>query len=198
MRTWCVAAVDAELGNLHAEVATFALGVGMLAAGVRMAELLKEAHARGALPARVLLVGTAGAYPDGEGTPQVANGTVVTASSVALGSASAASGRGYVPLPPAPVNLTPVADLPPARVACCTAITTDATSARALGATWQVEHMELFGVAHACARAGVPVTALLGITNVVGPEAHTQWKANRATVEAATREAARAWLARDA
>ncbi len=198
MRTWCVAAVDAELGNLHADVPTFALGVGMLAAGVRMAELIAEARARDALPARVLVMGTAGAYPDGDGRPHLAIGTVVTASTTGLGSATAASGRGYVPLPPAPVTLTPMADLTPVRVACCTAITTDAPSARALGATWQVEHMELFGVAHACARVGIPVTALLGITNVVGPEAHAQWKANRATVEAATREAARSWLARTA
>lgn len=196
MRTWCVAAVDAELGELHTNTTTFALGVGLLAAGVRMAELLTEARLRAALPARVLLVGTAGAYPDGDGTPQVAIGAIVTASSVALGSATAASGRGYVPLPPSPVTLTPAAALPPAQVACCTAITTDAPSARALGATWQVEHMELFGVAHACARVGIPVTALLGITNVVGPHAHDQWKANRATVEAATRDAARSWLAR--
>jgi len=186
--TLYVAAVDAELGDLRARGReAVALGVGMLAAGVRMAELLAER--RGRLPVRVVLLGTAGAYPDADGAPLHPLGGVVTATRVGLASASAATGRGYVPLPPDAVECVPVEGVAPAVVACCTAITTDPAAARALGAIAGVEHMELFGVAHACARVGVPVMAVLGVTNLVGPEAHAQWKAHRAQAEAAARAA---------
>ena len=186
--TLYVAAVDAELGDLRARGRdAVPLGVGMLAAGVRMAEVL--AGRCGRLPARVVLLGTAGAYPDAAGAPLHPLGSVVTATRVRLASASAATGRGYVPLPPDAVECVPVEGVVAAVVACCTAITTDPAAARALGELANVEHMELFGVAHACARVGVPVTAVLGITNVVGPEAHAQWKAHRAQAEAAARAA---------
>jgi purine-nucleoside phosphorylase len=83
-------------------------------------------------------------------------------------------------------------------VVCCTAITTDPGVAGALAAEGDVEHMEAFGVAWACARAGVPFAAVLGITNAVGPNAHAEWKANRAAAQAAAVIAARDWIARGA
>lgn len=154
-----------------------ALGVGMVCAAARMARLL-AAHR----PARVVLVGTAGAYPV-PGAPRM--GEVVTASRVALGSGTAALGRGYVPCAPPPIAAVTVAGLPAHGVLCCTAITSDAVLAVALGTHATVEHMEAYGAALACVDAGVPFSAVLGITNVVGPDAHAQWKANRAAAQAA-------------
>jgi nucleoside phosphorylase len=171
-----VAAVREELCGADG----VALGVGMLAAGIATAELL----ARGA--GALVLVGTAGAYPGGP-----AIGTVVTARRVGLGSAGATAGLGYVPLAPEPIELTAAAGLPAYDVLCLTAITTDPALAARLGGDWQIEHMEAFGVALACARAGVPLTVVLGVTNAVGPDAHAQWRANRARMQEAAVLAAR-------
>ena len=168
-----VAAVVEELEGR----AGHALGVGMVRAAARMARLL-EVHR----PVRVVLVGTAGAYPVA-GAPRI--GDVVTASSVALGSGTAALGRGYVPLAPSPIAAVPVVGLPAHAVLCCTAITSDVDLAVALGTHATVEHMESYGAALACQDAGVPFGAVLGITNIVGPDAHAQWKANRVEAQAA-------------
>lgn len=168
-----VAAVVEELEGQ----AGHALGVGMVRAAARMARLL-EVHR----PARVVLVGTAGAYPVA-GAPRI--GEVVTASSVALGSGTAALGRGYVPQAPPPIQAVPAGGLPAHAVLCCTAITSDVDLAVALGVHATVEHMEAYGVALACQDAGVPFCAVLAVTNIVGPDAHAQWKANRAEAQAA-------------
>lgn len=175
-----VAAVPAELGPLPGE----ALGVGLVAAATSTARLLAERRAAGRLPARVVLVGTAGAYPGG---PAV--GAVVTARRVGQGSGTAALGLGYVPMAPEPVDAVALDGLPAVDVLTCIAITTDPALVARHAAAWQVEHMEAFGVAWACARAGVPFSAALGIANEVGPDAHAQWRANRAAVEAAAVEA---------
>lgn len=183
-----VAAVPEELGDLPGGEA---LGVGMVMAGIAMAELLATRAARGALPSQVVLVGTAGAYPDGTGAPRAPLGSVAAAGSVALASASAVTGRGYVPRAPAPLGLRTPPEVPALRVACATAITTDPAAARALAEQADLEHMELFGVALACARASVPLTALLGVTNLVGPGAHAAWRTHRDAAEAAARAVAR-------
>ncbi len=159
-----------------------ALGVGMVRAAARMARLLAEQR-----PRHVVLVGTAGAYPV-HGAPVI--GEVVTAASVALASGTASLGLGYVPLAPPPVSAVPVPGLAPHAVLCCTAITSDPSLAARLGFLATVEHMEAYGAALACADAGVSFSAVLGITNVVGPDAHAQWKAHRAQAEAAAVRAA--------
>ena len=51
-----------------------------------------------------------------------------------------------------------------------------------------------WGVALACARAGVAWACVLGLTNEVGPEAHAQWLANRGACEAAARDAVRPFV----
>jgi purine-nucleoside phosphorylase len=181
-----VAAVREELGDLDG----IALGVGVLPAGIAAARLLATER-----PDGVVLVGTAGAYPGG---PAV--GSVVTASVLDLGSGARAMGLGYVPLAPGPLPSDPALRarlaLPEATVVSLVAITTDPTLAARLGADWQVEHMEAYGVAAACAAVGVPFAAVLGITNDVGPGAHAEWRANRDTCQRAA-VAAVARLLRD-
>lgn len=177
-----VSAVDEERCGL----AGVALGVGVVPAGLATARLLAVER-----PDAVVLVGTAGAYPGG---PPI--GTVVTARRVGLVSGTALLGLGYVPRAPGPLladaALTAALALPTADVACLVAITTDPALAARVGADWQVEHMEAYGVAAACVAAGVPFAIVLGITNVVGPGAHAEWLAHRG----ACQDAAAAAVAR--
>jgi purine-nucleoside phosphorylase len=180
-----LAAVEAELGDLPGE----AVGIGgvLAAIGATRAILARR-------PDAVVLVGSAGAYPGG---PAV--GAVIAARRVGLLSAAAVAGLGYVPVPPPPIDGDPGLlarlGLPLADVACTDAITTDPIVAAALGATWQVEHLEAFSVARACLEAKIPFAAVLGIANSVGPHAHSQWLAHRSAAEDAARRAVRALVA---
>ncbi len=181
--TRLVAAVGEELGPLRGTV----LGVGLVAAATATARLVATDR-----PDAVVLVGTAGAYAGG---PPV--GTVVVASEVLLGSAAAVLGLGYVPRAPGPIELDARwlarPDLPRARVMTNLAITTDPDLAARLGALAEVEHMEAYAVAYACADAGIPFAAVLGITNVVGPGAHAEWLRHRLAVSASVQAVAAAW-----
>lgn len=175
-----VSAVDEERCGLDG----VSLGVGMLVAGIATARLLASER-----PDAVIFVGTAGAYPGG---PPV--GSVVTARKFGVVSGTATLGLGYVPRAPEPLPADPdllgALGLPLVDVACLVAITTDPALAARIGASWQVEHMEAYGVAAACAAAGtstgrIAFAAVLGITNVVGPSAHAEWRANREACQAA-------------
>lgn len=179
-----VAAVAEELHPLPGT----ALGVGPVRAALgASAALTAPCDA-------VILIGTAGAYPGG---PPI--GTVVAARRVGLGDGTAAAGLGYVPLPPAAhltdARLRTLSGQVEADVLTVPAITTDPTLTATFATDWQVEHLEAWSVAEAAARHGVPFIALLGISNVVGPDAHAQWKANRHAAEAAARDAASTLIA---
>ena len=52
-----------------------------------------------------------------------------------------------------------------------------------------VEHLEAYGVAFACRESGVPFVVVLGISNVVGPDAHIQWLTHRDAAQDAARVA---------
>jgi purine-nucleoside phosphorylase len=160
-----VAAVGEELGSVPGTV----LGVGLVAAATSAARFLAREQ-----PDRVVLVGTAGALPGG---PPV--GSVVVAGEIGLGCPATALGLGYIPRAPAPIacddNLVQQSGLPSARVLTNLAITTDPELAARFSAAWQVEHMEAYAVAYACADAGIPFVAVLGIANQVGPNAHREW-----------------------
>lgn len=186
-----VAAVEAELGGVPGR----ALGVGPVVAGIGMARLLAE-HPPDAMPAAVLLIGTAGRLPGG---PPV--GSLVWASLLGLSDPLTASGSGYVPMAPPPIRPLPPPErgerLPAVPVLTSPGVTTDpAVAARLAADGWQVEHMECWAAARACQEAGVPIHVLLGITNEVGPEAHAQWRQNRDGLQRRTQEIARALLAR--
>lgn len=180
------AAVSAELGA----VPGVALGVGPIAAAVATASWLARQR-----PDAVVLIGTAGSY---RGGPPI--GSVVAGSVLGMASTAATLGLGYVPMAPPPLEADPAllaaADVPRAPVLTVVAITTDPGLADRHAAHWQVEHMETFAVAHACAAAGVPFVALLGISNHVGPDAHDEWLAHRDAAQAAAQAAALRLLAR--
>ena len=68
--------------------------------------------------------------------------------------------------------------------------TTDSLLSQRLADGWQVEHLEAFGVAYACEQKGIPFALILGISNVVGPDAHLEWLAHRDKAQNAARDAA--------
>lgn len=173
-------------------------GVGAVDAAVGAAAAIAAAR-----PARVIFVGTAGAYPRGRAT--AALGTVAVASELCLASTAALRGDGYLPPPEVLTTRTPASEplasalaacgphkkaLAVLGVACPLAITRSATLGRQLahatGAA--LENMEAFAVARAAAAAGVDFAAVLGIANRVGPRGHQEWRAHH---EAASHAACR-------
>jgi nucleoside phosphorylase len=180
-----VSAVRDELGSLDGEI----LGVGPIVSAIRMAQLLERRR-----PSAVVLLGTGGAYP-GSGRPI---GSVVASSRLGWSSGVDALGLGYTPGAPAPIEadegLLRALGLPGCPVLTTAAVTTDPALAQRLGAAWEVEHLESYGVAFACREAGVPFAAVLGITNDVGPDAHAQWLRHREAVQDAARAAVAALL----
>jgi purine-nucleoside phosphorylase len=175
-----VAAVSEELGDLPGEP----LGVGHTVAAARMATLLAESR-----PSAVVMLGTAGSY---QGGPEV--GTAVAARRVGLSLGVAVMGLGYVPRPPVPcacdTRLLDRLDLPAVDVLSVGAVTTDEVLASRLSDGWQIEQMEAYGAAHACAQAGVPFVGIFGISNRVGPEAHVEWMEHRGEAREQARAAA--------
>lgn len=182
MTGWiCVSAVAAELGELPGQP----VGIGLCDALLGTAALLARHRPEG-----VVFVGTAGALPGSN----LDIGAVIEARGVHLGDAALALGLGYSPRHPEPLLAPARFGLRTADVMTNLAITTDPALAAAYGERAQVEHMEAFGVALACARAGVPWACVLGLTNAVGPDAHAQWRANRGACEAAARRAVAAFV----
>lgn len=175
-----LAAFPPELAGLDAapppgwRVAT--TGVGALAAAAVTARLCAELR-----PARVLFVGTCGAYD-----ARLPVGHLVSASAAVAVSLDVLSGRAYRPeLEATRWAATLALPFPAVAVAVPPAITVDAEGAALLGAVAPAEHLELTGVFAAAHDAGIPVGAVLGVANRVGPAAHAEWRANHAAVSRA-------------
>jgi nucleoside phosphorylase len=187
---------EANVGGLA--VVARPVGIGIPAAAVGTAlELGRD-------PRAVIFVGTAGAYP-GRG---MSVGQVVVGRTLHLVSAAAATERGAFPAPmpvfaeTAPRLCAELArgGLREASVATTLAITTEDNLAASICASVDadVEHLEAFAVATACARTGTPFGIVLGIANVVGATARAQWQAHHEAAGAAATEAVADWLHRGA
>ncbi len=187
-----LAAFSPELAGLDAappagwRVGT--VGVGAVVAAATTARLLAE-HP----PARVLVVGTCGAY-DG----RLVLGDLLVAEVAIATSLDELEGRAYRPeIERTRFEATwplPLA-LPVHAVAAPPAITMTVDGARRLASVAAVEHLELTGVFAACHAAGIPVAAALGVANRVGPDANAEWRANHARVSRALVDAIRPVLA---
>ena len=192
----------APLRRLAGAIAPERLALGTVGVGAVDAAVGAAAAIAAARPARVIFVGTAGAYPRGRATAAI--GTVAVAGELCLASTAALRGDGYLPEPlatGAPVSAALAATLaacgaarkpiPQLGVACPIAVTRSATLGRhlahATGAA--LENLEAFAVARAAAAAGIDdVAAVLGIANRVGPRGHQEWRAHhRAASRAACR-----------
>jgi futalosine hydrolase len=180
----------ADLGGLGPGLGLVELcGFGPVAAAARAGALLERLR-----PRRVLLLGIAGAYDESEHPP----GTALAFERVAVEGIGAGEGDDLVPparlgFPqwPGPGTGGEAADvLPLCRPAGTPAgelgllLTTCAASADEPQAALRrrrhpealAEDMEGFGVALACAQAGVPLAVVRGISNRVGVRDPARWR----------------------
>jgi purine-nucleoside phosphorylase len=173
-----------------AKISAASAGVGLVEAA--MGATLAIAREQ---PEAVLFVGTAGKYKGR--LPGLELGDAVAVRELTLWSDEVASGRAYFPAPlPSLVKTTPflcrqvfALGLPLVTVACPLGIHTK-VARPAIAVRPDVENLEAFAVARAAARYGLPFMAILGISNLVGPSAHREWRTHaRAASSAACRAA---------
>ncbi len=187
-RSLLLAAFPPELAGLDVSPPTgwrsALAGVGAVTAAATTARLLAEAR-----PARVLFLGTCGAYDR-----RLQVGDLVVARAAIASSLDELEGRAYRPeVEPVRFEATwsPFSGFPVHDVVVPPAITRSAEGARRLAAVGAAEHLELTGVLAACRAAGVPAAAVLAVANRVGPDAHAEWRENHARVSRALVEALR-------
>jgi nucleoside phosphorylase len=194
------AAVEDEFAPLRARLRSDAIGFAAIGVGPVEAALGASA-ALATRPSAAILVGTCGAFP----SARLPIGRTVCVARSTLSCPDVVAERSYVP-PLAQVeskadarlvaSLCEAAGLP--RVGCVTtpAITRDEASAELFGkgTGMEVEHLEAHAFLRAAERAGVPAACVLGVANVVGPNAHEEWKANASAASEAVAEALLRWL----
>jgi nucleoside phosphorylase len=189
---------EGRAGRIGAlEVVARPTGVGLAAAGAGAARHLAELR-----PRAVVMVGTCGAYA----RRGLDVGDVVVARRLVLADPSAVAGRAEFPAPvvlsvtpePALADALQECGARPASVATTLAVTVDAATAEGLAAALdvQAEHLEAHGVAMAAAASGVPLAAVLGVANVVGPEARAQWRAHHPEASRRAVEVLLRWIER--
>ena len=187
----------AEVGGL--DVAAGSVGIGLSTSAAGTAARIEAMRPRG-----VVLLGTCGAYATA-GLP-LAIGDVAVARKVRLVEPAVLEGRAAFPEPMAvethaePALVGALASAGeggrPADVATTLAVTTDDALAELLarGARCEVEHLEAFSVASACAAAAVPFAAALGVANMVGSQGREQWRRNNRAASEAAVALTLAWL----
>jgi nucleoside phosphorylase len=163
-------------------------GVGLVEAGIGAARAIAEVK-----PRAVIFVGTAGVYPPSS----LPAGAAVVARRVSLASSAVLRGEAYLPsvLPASAesdAGLRRALALPVVDVVCPLAITRSRPAARRLANSGAVENLEAFAVARAA--SPLPFAAVLGVSNVVGPRAHVEWRRHAARASAAACQAVLAWL----
>jgi purine-nucleoside phosphorylase len=161
-------------------------GVGALAAAATTARLIAEER-----PSRILFTGTCGAYDS-----RLAVGDFLCASAAVAVSLDVLEGRAYRPaVETTRWEATLTVPFPLRVVAVPPGITLRVEGAALLATVAPAEHLELSGVFAAAHAAGIPVGAVLGVANRVGPSAHAEWKANHVEVSRALVAALRPVLA---
>jgi nucleoside phosphorylase len=165
------------------ELSLAILGVGLVEASIAMTQCVAREQ-----PTAALLLGTCGAF--GVAHPV---GSVVSGARVRLVDASVVDGTAALPGPmPADAVFDPglhdalvAAGARSVQIANTVGITTDDALAARLarapregaGSGPDVEHLEAFAFARACAVARVPCAAALGVANVVGSKGRAEWLA---------------------
>ena len=175
------------------ELVLATLGVGLVEASIAMTRCVERET-----PAAALLLGTCGAFESVVGEARrVAVGSVVTAGAARLADASILEGDAALPGPmPAEVafdrglhDALVGGGAKSVQIANTVGITTSDALAELLATKTaaDVEHLEAFAFARACAAAQIPCAAALGVANVVGAKGRAEWLANhvRASQEAA-------------
>jgi purine-nucleoside phosphorylase len=162
-------------------------GVGTPRAAAALAHALAVAKFHGSQSDAVLFLAPAGAY-----SSQHALGSAHVVSSVAWSDGDLLRGQSYLPgLKSGQERL--VSSLKPFSEATLSAVSTPGITvsqelAGVLAEQADFENLELYGVALAAEDFGLPWGAVLGISNVVGPGAHAQWREHHLTASQAAQE----------
>lgn len=169
-----------------------AVGVGPLAAASGTARLLASQPAR-----LVLFVGTAGVFPHAVGRFPVGSAAHGRATNLV----DVATLRGWSERPAVQSSHFVLARLPfdpkalTASVATTTAVTVDDSVALEIErAGFDLENLELAGVAAACAATNHPCSSVLGVSNVVGKNGRSEWLANHLAASRAVAKTILGWL----
>jgi nucleoside phosphorylase len=164
------------LGPSGLEITLETVGVGLVEAAIGMTRCIVRHR-----PDAALLIGTCGAFGDA-----TAIGAVVTGVGVCIADASVLGGTAALP-PPLPAEaifdtallaVLVSAGAKSVQIANSVGITVDDALAASLAALGDVEHLEAFGFARACAAADLPCAVALGVANVVGARGRSEWLAN--------------------
>jgi len=177
-------------------VAARVVGIGLPMAAVGVARQVGELR-----PHAVIAIGTCGAYA-GAG---LAIGEIVVARRVRLVDPSVLEGRSQFP---EPMRVVSEADGPmaegiahatgarPVDIATTLGVTVDdATAGRIARATGaDVEHLEAYAMAVACASRGIPFGAVLAVANFVGAGARAEWRTHHREAASHAVDAVIQWL----
>jgi hypothetical protein len=160
-------------------------GIGGVASAAGLA-MLMTVHA----PTRIIVLGTCGALGRG-----LSIGSLVAPKLVRWVDPSVLNGAAHMP-PEVykPLRIVPWPGLIPSICLQTPSVTLAADHATRLGTMSEggmpaVEHLELYSMAFVAHTFGLPITAILGVTNSVGPTGHRDWLANHANVEMLVQEA---------
>lgn len=178
------------------EIVLETLGVGLIEAAISTTQCVVRHR-----PDYALLIGTCGVFP---GAGELRPGAVVAGARVGLADASVQRGAAALPEPmPSDAlfdgalhDALVAAGARSVQIANTLGITTEDELAVQLAAGgFDVEHLEALSFARACARAGVPCGAALGIANVVGSKGRAEWLAGHVEASASAADLAYAALA---
>lgn len=160
----------ASPGGFTRNIAYGCCGIGLVDAAIGARTLIEKYQ-----PDEILFLGSCGAYPD----KSLIIGDIVMAASVRVGSGEITDGIVRVPsLQTSSFECVPLEGyaLPLVDVVCTLGVTEDDALSRSLSRLGDVENLELFAI---CRAAGeIPVTAVLGVTNLVGAEGGLEWRRN--------------------
>ena len=156
-----------------ATVRTETIGIGLVEASLGMAAAIAK-HS----PKLVMLIGTAGSYPD----RGLKVGDVVEAAEARIACPAHAEGRAALPTLMKSRVVLPdlrLSSMRPRRVIAgnTLSITTEDSLAWAIRDFLRadIEHLEVFAAARACELASIDFACVLGIANAVGDMGRRQW-----------------------
>lgn len=152
-------------------------GVGTPRAAAALARTLAISKFHGSQADAVFFLATAGAY-----STQFALGSSHLVSAVGWSDGDLLQGKAYLPgLKSGEERMLSVLEpfaTSPLSALSTPGITITSELAQVLSQGSDFENLELYGVALAATDFGVPWGAVLGVSNVVGPDAHPQWREN--------------------
>ncbi|MEY3901766.1 MAG: hypothetical protein RL189_1072, partial [Pseudomonadota bacterium] len=169
--------------------AFFTTGVGTPRAAAALSGFLASASATSGLPRLVCFVATAGAYD-----PQTPLNSAHLVDTALWSDGDLLSGRAYLPQVAGAESINSdfaktLQNKDSTKKAISTpAITLHDELCTSLSKCAELENLEVYGVALACALHSVPWIASLGVSNSVGAQAHAEWKKNHRSASLAAQQ----------